>query len=77
MAADLKSLPRLAEGAFQCPAAAVQPRRVLALHLQLHFHFLQLQFHLEMKVRQISAEGANPRSYKRLLRAPVIQTSYS
>lgn len=48
MAADLKSLPRLAEGAFQCPAAALQLRRVLALHLQLRFHFLQLRFHLEL-----------------------------
>lgn len=47
MAADLKPLPRLAEGAFQSPAAALQPRRVLALHLQLRFHFLQLRFHLE------------------------------
>lgn len=49
MAADLKSLPGLAEGELQRPAAAVQPRRVVALHLQLHFHLLQLQFHLQME----------------------------
>lgn len=49
MAADLESLPRLAEGAFQRPAAALQPRRVLALHLQLRLHFLQLRFHLEVE----------------------------
>lgn len=49
MAADLESLPRLAEGAFQRPAAALQPRHVLALNLQLRLHFLQLRFHLEVE----------------------------